>query len=189
MILAYLFWHVPLADIDKGDYEAALTDFHRHLADDPPQGFKGSASYRISNVPWLDDRSGYEDWCFVESAAALDGLNKAAVKPERWDVHANISYKTDFGHGGLYYHLHGENCPLEVSNFVWIKRPRKIRYETPLREIIGASKGVLSCWRKLMVLGPAPEFAIIGDSTLDVRAPPDWQTLYVSRESQLASNR
>jgi hypothetical protein len=31
LILAYLFWHVPLADVDTGDYEAALTGFHRHL--------------------------------------------------------------------------------------------------------------------------------------------------------------
>lgn len=187
-MLAYLFWHAPLADTDKGNYETALTDFHRHLANDPPQGFRCSATYRISKVPWLNDRAGYEDWCLVDSAAALDGLNRAAIKPERWEVHAGISYKTDFGHGGLYYPLHGESHPLEGSKVVWLKRPRRIRYEAPLREIIDASRGVLSCWRKLMVLGPAPEFAIIGDASLDVRTPPDWQVLSVTRENLLTAD-
>lgn len=187
-MLAYLFWHVPLADADKSDYEAALTGFHRHLAGDPPQGFQRSATYRISNVPWLGDRAGYEDWCLVESAAALDGLNKAAIKPERWDIHAGVSYKTDFGHGGLYYPLHGESRALEGSKVVWLKRPRKIRYETPLREIIDTSKGVLNCWRKLMVLGPAPEFAIIGEASLDVRVPSGWEVLSVTRENLLTSD-
>lgn len=180
-MLAYLFWHVPFTEIEPSAYEAALIKFHRHLAASPPPGFERSISYRISAVPWLNNRAGYEDWCFLASSAALDTLNPAAVRPDRWDVHADISYKTEFGHGGLYYHLRGEMLPLGGSKLVWLKRPRRIRYEAPLNELIDSSRGVLSCWRKLMVLGPADEFAIVGDDTLEIQVPPGWQALSVNR--------
>lgn len=180
-MLAYLFWHVPFTDVDACDHEAALLGFHGHLASAPPQGLEGSAAYRISEVPWLNDRPGYEDWCFVTTSAVLDNLNKAAIKPERWDAHAAISSKTDFGHGGLYYHLHGAEMPVDASQVAWLKRPRGIRYEDPLQDIIARSTGFLSCWRKLMVLGPAHEFAIVGDASLNVVVPRGWQALVVKR--------
>lgn len=180
-MLAYVFWHVPLAEIDASDYEAALLGFHSDMAAAPPPGFQSSATYRISEVPWLNARAGYEDWCFVTSSAALDTLNKAAVKPERWEVHAAISSKTDFGHGGLYYHLHGDELPVAGSQVVWLKRPRGIRYEQPLQDIISGSTGYLSCWRKQMVLGPGTEFAIVGDSSLKLIVPEGWQMLTVKR--------
>ena len=180
-MLAYIFWHRPLADIDVHDYETALLGFHTDLAADPPAGLEASATYQISEVPWLNDRPGYEDWCFVKSSAALDSLNNAAVRPERWNVHAAIASKTDFGHGGLYYHLHGDEQPIAGSRIVWLKRPRGIRYEQPLRNIIDESTGFLSCWRKQMVLGPGDEFAIIGNSSLEVLVPQGWQTRVVER--------
>ncbi len=180
-MLAYIFWHVPAADTERSEYEAALTAFHKHLSNDAPQGFEHSATYGLSSVPWLDDRNGYEDWYFVDSASALERLNKAAIKPDRWDVHASVSYKTEFGHGGLYYHLHGEKHPSHTSRVVWLKRPKWIRYETPLQEIIGSSKGFVSCWRKFMVLGPADEFAILGDETLEVSLPSGWRSMSVHR--------
>jgi len=49
----------------------------------PPAGLDASATYQISEVPWLSGRPGYEDWCFMTSSAALDALNNAAVRPER----------------------------------------------------------------------------------------------------------
>lgn len=180
-MLAYVFWHTPLSDIDARDYEKALVNFHADMAAAPPPEFEGSAAYKISNVPWLNDRPSYEDWCFVTSSKALDTLNHAAVKPERWDVHAAISSKTDFGHGGLYYPLHSDKRPIVGTRVIWLKRPRGIRYEKPLQEILDGAKGALSCWRKLMVLGPGDEFAIIGTSSLEVTAPAGWQTRIVDR--------
>jgi hypothetical protein len=180
-MLAYIFWHVPFADIDIREYESALLGFHADLVSSPPAGFKASSTYQISEVPWLNGRSGYEDWCFLTSSAALDALNEAAVRPERWNVHAAIASKTDFGHGGLYYRLHGAEQPIVGSRVIWLKRPRGIRYEKALRDIVGKSKGFLSCWRKQMVLGPGDEFAIIGNSSLEVSVPQDWQTRVVER--------
>jgi hypothetical protein len=180
-MLAYLFWHVPRAGVDPRDYESALVGFHADLGASPPPGLEGSATYRTSELPWLDGRAGYEDWCFVASSAALDTLNQAAVKPERWNVHAAVSSRTEFGHGGLYYHLHGDPKPVAGSRVLWLKRPRGIRYEQPLGAMIGAAKGVLSCWRKMMVLGPGDEFAIVGDASLDVPLPEGWQGRMVER--------
>lgn len=180
-MLAYIFWHTPFPGISASDYEAALVDFHVDMAKAPPPEFQGSAAYKISNVPWLNDRPSYEDWCFVTSSKAIDTLNRAAVKPERWDVHAAISSKTDFGHGGLYYPLHGDEQPIAGARVAWLKRPRGIRFEKPLQEIIKQSTGFLSCWRKLMVLGPGDEFAIIGTSSLKVAIPDGWRISMVDR--------
>ena len=180
-MLAYIFWHAPYVDIDVSEYEKALLGFHADLMADPPAEFEGSATYQISEVPWLNGLPGYEDWCFMTSSAALDTLNNAAVRPGRWNVHAAVSSKTDFGHGGLYYHLHGVKKPIAGSRVIWLKRPRGIRYEQTLRDIVGKSKGFLSCWRKQMVLGPGDEFVIIGNSSLEVPVPQGWQTKVVKR--------
>jgi hypothetical protein len=47
-MLAYIFWHTPLADIDVHDYETALLGFHTDLAADPPAGLEASAT--LSNL-------------------------------------------------------------------------------------------------------------------------------------------
>lgn len=180
-MLAYLFWHVPHGGIEPSAYEAALLRFHAHLAAAPPDGFAGSATYRISAVPWLDGRAGYEDWCFVTSSAALDGLNAAAVRPDRWDVHAAIAGLTEVGYGGLYHHLHGDERPVAGTRVAWLRRPRGIRFEQPLRDIVAAATGVLGVWRKQMVLGPGDEFAVVGDPTLNVAVPDGWRSMVVER--------
>ena len=180
-MLAYIFWHAPFPDIDVREYETALLDFHTNLVAVPPAGLEASATYQISEVPWLNGLPGYEDWCFMTSSSVLDTLNKAAVRPERWNVHAAIASKTDFGHGGLYYHLRGAKRPIAGSRVIWLKRPRGIRYEQVLQDIVDRSKGFLSCWRKQMVLGPGDEFAIVGNSSLEVSVPHGWQTRAVER--------
>jgi hypothetical protein len=92
-----------------------------------------------------------------------------------------VASKTDFGHGGLYYHLHGDEQPIAGTRVLWLKRPRGIRYEKSLQEMISRSTGFLSCWRKLMVLGPAHEFAVVGNSALDVPLPEGWEAVAVKR--------
>jgi len=158
-----------------------LVAFHRDLGKRAGDGFQSSATYRISETPWLDGVSGYEDWNFVESSTALDPLNKMAVAPDMWDVHAGISSKTDTGHGGIYYHLFGDANPKTLPRTAWLKRPRGIRYESPLTEIAGQVKGPVSVWRKQMVLGPGYEFAVLGDPSLSLDLPDGWEAHYVTR--------
>jgi hypothetical protein len=128
-MLAYLFWHVPSAGVEQRDYESALLAFQADLAGAPPRGFVTCATYRISEVPWLDNRRGYEDWYLVGSSAALDALNEAAIRPQRSDAHAAIASKMGPGHGGLYQHVFGDDQPLAGGRAVWMTRPRGIRHE------------------------------------------------------------
>jgi hypothetical protein len=80
-MLAFLFWHRPSRCVAQGDYETALTAYHRSLVGMPSPGFQRSLSVGLDGVPWLDGRDGYEDWYLVESSAALDPLNEAGVAP------------------------------------------------------------------------------------------------------------
>lgn len=178
---AYVFWHRPFPEIDRDAYEGALTAFHRGLVTRSCEGFQGSATYRISDTPWLDRLPGYEDWNFVESSAAFDALNTIAVAPDMWDVHAGISSKTDVGHGGIYYHILGDADPKALMRTAWLKRPRGIRYEAQLKAIADQIKGPVSVWRKQMVLGPGFEFALLGDRRLELELPEGWEVHYVDR--------
>jgi hypothetical protein len=178
---AYVFWHRPLPGINQEAYEGALTGFHRELAKRSCDGFQGSAAYRLSATPWLDGMAGYEDWAFVASSASLDPLNKIAVAPDMWDVHAGIASKTDIGHGGVYYHILGEADPKPLTRTAWLKRPRGIRYEAPLKAIAEQVTGPVSVWRKQMVLGPAFEFALLSDQPLDLDLPAGWEAHHVDR--------
>ncbi len=181
-MIAYLFWHVPVSHIPLGEYEAALRASHADLAGTPPPSLVATAAFRISEVPWLNGRLGYEDWYLLTSSAGLDVLNQAAVKPDRWDVHAALASKMDFGCGGLYHHLRGDERAISGSRTEWLKRPRGIRYEQPLGNLIGGSTGFLSCWRRQMVLGPADEFIVIGTPDLQLRVPDGWHSRRVERD-------
>jgi hypothetical protein len=180
-MLAYLFWHAPLAAVETQDYEAALLDFQADLAPARPSGFAACATYRISEVPWLDSQKRYEDWYFVRASAHLDALNEAAVAPERWDVHAAIASKMQLGYGGLYRHFYGDEQPLAGTRAVWLTRPRGIRYERPLRDMADGAPGFLSCWRRQMVLGPGDEFVLIGTSRFEISTAPGWQARAAER--------
>ena len=178
---AYVFWHRPLANVDRDAYEGALIAFHRHLLDRGCAGLQGSATYRITETPWLDALPGYEDWYFVDSSAALDPLNEAAVAPDMWDVHAAISSQTDVGHGGIYTYILGDPDPKALRHTAWLKRPRGIRYEIPLKTIADQVAGPVSVWRRQMVLGPGFEFALLGGTSTKLDLPQGWEVRYMDR--------
>lgn len=181
-MLAYLFWHRPYPQVEAASYESALRGFHTALARAPSPGFQGSATYRISAVPWLNDAAGYEDWTLLSDSAAMDPLNEAAVAPAMWDSHAAIAEKTDFGHGGLYGHLSGQADPTPLPRVWWLKRPRGIRYEQPLAATAESLAGPVSVWRKKMVLGPAPEFALLTSVDAEPVLEDGWEAFLVERE-------
>jgi len=147
-MLAYIFWHVPLAEIDVLEYETALLDFHIDLAAAPPVGLDKSAAYQISEVPWLNGRSGYEDWCFMTSSAVLDTL-------ERLNQNVRMCMQQfparEISSMGVFTITCTAEQPVFGSRVVWLRRPRGIRYEQAPRGIIDKSKGFLSCGRKRRV--------------------------------------
>ena len=182
-MLAYIFWHRPYEMHAQPVYESALLEFHRQLAQTSPRGFKASAAYRISPTPWLGAREGYEDWYLVDGSWALDPLNQGAVIGRMESPHAAIAALMETGYGGLYSLVLGEPAHPPRSRVAWLSRPRGIRYEPVLAELRERFGGPLSCWRRQMVLSPAPEFALVGSPSLDPVLPSGWQATVVERVS------
>ncbi|HWO90930.1 MAG TPA: hypothetical protein VNP53_03085 [Methylomirabilota bacterium] len=172
MTLAYVFSHRPAEGVDVADYETALKRFHASLAGSPPVGFLGSSTFRTG------DR--YSDWYLVESSAALDFLNEAAVSGARTQAHdAAARMAVDFA-GKLYGLSAGE--PLSNPGFeIRFSKPAGMGYadlyERMKKYTIGPGAGL---WRRMMVLGPPPEFCLIAPS--EVELPPEFRPEVLSRE-------
>ena len=180
-MLAYIFWHRPFPQVAGAEYEPTLLEFHQYLARAFSPGCWGSAVYRTGPAPWLGGQGGYEDWYFVDAAWALDPLNRAAVSGEVEPRHSAIAALMETAHGGLYSLLWGDQVPAPRSAVAWLTRPRGIRYETVLEEVRQRLPGPLTFWRRQMLLGPAPEFALIGPPSLEPVLPSGWQAVVVER--------
>lgn len=184
-MLAYVFWHRPRADVPAQDYEEALLSFHEALRAEEVAGFTGSAPFRLPEpVPWLSDKPGYADWYHVDDAAALDALNEAAVTAGRKMPHDAVAAMMEEGWGGLYDAM--DAPPDEVARddhqVLWLSRPRGIDYRPVLRDFLAALDAPAAAWRRRMVLGPAPEFAVVTATSVGAVAPPGWQVRALRRE-------
>jgi len=160
-MLAYLFWHEPRPEVDVERYVARLKAFHRALADAPPPSFVASFSLRLDAAPW-EGGPRFEDWYLVEDWPALGTLNEAAVRAPREDAHDAIASLATNGAGGLYLLQHGTlDGPAPWAG--WVVKPQGEPYETfepQLREAVDAAGGG-AVLRRQMVLGPAPEYALL----------------------------
>jgi len=179
-MIAYLFWHRPYPFVDSAEYEGALMQFHQRLAEQGCPGFHGSAAFRIPSVPWLGGPSGYEDWCFLDGSRALDPLNGAAAIGRMEASHHAVAAEMEEGHGGLYSLAWGDSNPPDGSALVWLTRPRGIQWRPVLEALCRQIPGA-ACWRRQMVLGPAPEFAISVAPDQAIAAPDGWTALRVER--------
>jgi hypothetical protein len=52
-VLAYVFWHRPREDSALEAYERAELAFHHSLARARPAGLRGTALFRVAELPWL----------------------------------------------------------------------------------------------------------------------------------------
>ncbi len=178
-MLAYLFWHRPYPTVERQRYEESLRSFQRSLAREPPPGFHGAASYRIPAVPWLEGEGGYEDWCYVEGSWALDPLNAFAVAAPIKGSHDTAAAQMAVGHGGLYALIWGAPDFLGEQTVTWMTRPRGLDWRAVLEPLRKRFPEAVF-WRRQMVLGPAPEFAVVAPSERPVAAPANWSGLPVS---------
>ncbi len=159
-MLAYVFSHRPAAGVDVAVYEAALNRFHAALAGAPPAGFVSSSTFKVG------DR--YSDWYLVDGSAALDVLNAAAVSGVRTTAHNDAAHMAVDAVGKLYTLVSGE--PAAGPGFeIQFSKPAGVGYAdhyARLRPYSGVT-GV-SLWRRMMVLGPPPEFCLISPSDVDL---------------------
>jgi hypothetical protein len=192
-VLAYVFWHRPRETYALDDYEQAHVAFHRSLARTPPVGMRASAAYRAPELPWLGGGGcGYEDWYLLEDFNALGVLNEAAVGRGHRTAHDRVARRYGAGAAGLYCLLEGDardlaGEPAQQAPATWVARPVGSS-ERPLGELLGDGMDprCASLWRRMLVLGPAPEYCLIAPEAsrgvAETRLPSGWSALTVDRE-------
>lgn len=178
-MLAYLFFHRPELGTDVGAYEAELRRFHSALAAAGTDGFLGSQTYRVG------DR--YCDWYLVASSAALDALNDAAVSGARSPHHDSVARVAVDGAGKLLRLTagnHDARSPFEIR----FSKPRGTSYQdlyAALRR--WTDRAGVSLWRRMMVLGPGPEFCMLAPESLELPPEMSPEVLHRSLIVDLAS--
>jgi len=156
-LLAYVFSHRAARGVETEAYEDSLRLFHRALATAALSGFIASTTFRI--------RGDYSDWYLLESSAAMDVLNGAAVSGDRAGPHDAVA-----GMGKLFNLAAGEHS-LEVGFEVRFSKPAGMKYSELYARLqpFTASPGA-GLWRRMMVLGPAPEFCLVTPSEVALPA-------------------
>ena len=166
-MLAYVFFHRAAPGVQAPAYETALRRFHESLAGSPPSGFISSSTYRVGG--------GYGDWYLIESSAALDALNEAAVKGARSSDHDAVAHMSADGAGKLLALVSG-NARTEPGFEIRFSKPAGMTYpELYERLKPWTDRAELTLWRRMMVLGPAPEFCLTApsDQTLPAAMSPE----------------
>jgi hypothetical protein len=161
-LLAYVFSHQPAPDVDVARYEETLRRFHRALAELRPRGFIRSLTYRSGTR--------YSDWYLLEDSSALDQLNVAAVSGGRAAAHDEAARMAVDGVGKLMSLTAGE-AEVAAGFEMRFAKPAGMGYaqlyaalERWTRE---PGNGL---WRRMMVLGPPPEFCLTSTEPADLPA-------------------
>jgi hypothetical protein len=155
-MLAYVFWHWPAPEVDVARYTDALLAFHRALAATPSPGLRGSRVLEVARAPWLPVARAFEDWYLVDDFTALGALNDAAVAGARRDPHDAAARLAGGGHGGVYRRLAPAPGPA-ADVTTWCAKPAGVPYPAFLARLPPAET-----WQRQLVLGPAPEFCLVG---------------------------
>ena len=152
-MIAYLFSHHLEDGADAVEYEAGLRHFHAALRDAAVPGFISSRTVHVED--------GYCDWYVVETSAALDYLNDAAVAGARAPLHDAIApYAVNFA-GTLIKLAAGRYDP-ESTVEVRFSKPKGMAYATLYKQLEPWTvRPDTSLWRRFMVLGPPPEFSLL----------------------------
>lgn len=193
---AYVFWHQPRPETNIREYEHALRDFHEALGRvDAAAGFVASESHRITGAGWLPEGTGYEDWYLIASSAALDALERAAVSVHARATHDRIARMSASGVGGLYRLMRAQDedlepdspapdvAPAATSVCIWVSKPEGWEeygeFHDDLQRLRPAESRV---WQRQMVLGPAPEYAVIVPEDCPLpEFPESWSPMVVRR--------
>jgi hypothetical protein len=185
-VLAFLAWHRAAPGVERAAYEGALERFHRSLAHRRPSGFRGSASVRVEQVPWLDGAV-YEDWYVVEDWAALGVLEEAAVSRGHVSAHDAAASLTGMETAAVYRLLEGSADPGRASMAVWVSAARG-HTRPALAQLLGDGIDPErdGLWQRCLVLGPAPEYCLLAGvapaGVASSRLAHGWTATSVQRE-------
>ncbi|MCL6595076.1 MAG: hypothetical protein K6V73_02560 [Firmicutes bacterium] len=151
---------MPARGVDPARYESRLAAFHLALARAGVPGLIASRAERVRGAPWLGD-AGYADWYLVRDMAALGDLNRLAVAGEAGEAHAAVAALSGPGAGSVFALVRGDGAGRTA--WWWLAKARGIAYDT----FYASLPATVTLWRRQMVLGPTPEFALGGEA-----APP-----------------
>jgi hypothetical protein len=156
-MLAYVFWHWPDPSVDRARYAEALVAFHRALAWRLPAGMRASRVYEIEGAPWVPVPRAFEDWYLVDDFTALGVLNDAAVSGARGGPHDGVARLAAGGAGGVYRLLAPTPGGSAAERNTWCAKPAGVAYPEFRARLPSAET-----WQRQLVLGPAPEFCLVG---------------------------
>lgn len=195
-MLAYLFWHRPVEGADVDSYEQSQAHFHRSLSARPPDGFRGSATFRAPVLAWLHgDGPGYEDWYLVDDWTALGILRQAAVSAGHRTVHDEAARRAGASAGGVYRLDEGEPSFGDVAYAVWVTPARHRPGGEPLALLLGDGMAPehSGLWRRELNLGPAPEYCLLAVEVPagagQARLPAGWEAEAHPRAAVWAGER
>jgi hypothetical protein len=162
-LVAYVFSHRPAEGVDIAAYEGSLRRFHTELEKAGLSGFIESATFSIGAV--------YSDWYLLENTAAMEVLNAAAVSGARASAHDSAARMSADGAGKL-LSLAAGKASMDEGFEVRFGKPAGMPYDDLYARLEAwtNAQGV-SLWRRMMVLGPPPEFCLITPSNVDL--PPE----------------
>jgi hypothetical protein len=209
-VLAYLSWHRAAAGVEQPAYEQALERFHRSLAHRPPSSFRGSAAFRVAELPWLaanpgeaggggqasrpragegvrSERAGYEDWYLLDDWAAVGVLEEAAVSRGHFTAHDRVAGLAGTATGSVYRLIEGCARLDGASIAVWVSRAPG--HEHPSLAALlgdGMEPELGGLWRRCLGLGPAPEFCLLAaeapSGVAPSRLPAGWSAIASARD-------
>lgn len=187
-MLAYVFWHRPAEGTAVESYERDQHRLHRSLAARPPEGFRGSACFRAPDLEWLGG-DGYEDWYLIDDWAAVGVLRQAAVAVGHHSAHDTAARHLGRGTAGMYRLSEGDASLADVTLAIWVSASREHPEDRVVSLLLGdgLDGGHTGVWRRELVLGPAPEYCVLGDAepagVRDGRLPPGWSAQRATREA------
>lgn len=171
-MLAYVFWHWPQPSVERETYLAHLDAFHRTLAANRPPGFRYSAVFRIEDANWLETSGpAYEEWYLLDSSAAMDPLNDAAVSGACEEPHNLVARNAAGGTGGLYRLRSGEEILHEARYAVWLSKPEGVSYRNFFDALAPlTTEPRVALWGRQMTLGPTTEFCLHSQTPIHLPA-------------------
>jgi hypothetical protein len=199
-MLAYLSWHRSAAGVQAAAYERALERFHRSLAHRPPSGFRGSGTFRVSELRWLEpgegtgegeggrSEPGYEDWYLLDDWAAVGILEEAAVAHGHLSAHDAVASLAGAATGAIYRLVEGRARLDGAGVQVWVARAPGHDHPS-LAALLGdgMDRDLGALWRRCIGLGPAPEYCLLAAEppagVAASRLPAGWSSRTVSREA------
>src|SRR4051794_37490048 len=102
-MLAYVFWHWPQSGVEPSRYEDEQRAFHGALATSAPSGLVESRVFGVrGEAPWLGGAPAYADWYLLETSAAIDAINAAAVSGACEAPHRALTRSMAAGAGSLF---------------------------------------------------------------------------------------